>query len=77
MSNKHTKDIKTDKAAPPSSLLGKIDYVDRVISGWLHGCVVKPSFLEFIILPFAFIFQPPMVPFLICSVGIFMPILEE
>ena len=63
-------------AATPTTLLGKIDYVDRKLSGYLHTCVVKPRFLELIILPFAFLFQPHMVPFLLATVGIFLPYAE-
>ena len=37
-------------------LIGKFDQVDRAVSGLLHSCVVKPQFLEFIILPFAYLF---------------------
>lgn len=39
--------------------------------------MVKPKFLELIIFPFAAIFQPFLVPFVLISVGVFMPVLEE
>jgi hypothetical protein len=58
-------------------MLGKLDYLDKKISGWIHGCVVKPAFLELIISPFAFLFQPPMFPFIVATVGVFLPVLEE
>jgi hypothetical protein len=43
-------------SATPQTLIGKLDYLDKKISGWIHGCVVKPAFLELIIFPFAFLF---------------------
>ena len=57
--------------------MGKLDYIDRYLSGWIHTCVVKPSLLEFIIFPFAFMFQAPMFPFIVTAVGVFLPVLEE
>lgn len=58
-------------------MLEKVDYIDRKISGYIHNCVVRPQFLELLIFPFAFLFQPYMVPVLLASVGVFMPIIEE
>ena len=61
----------------PVTLLEKIDYIDRKLSGYIHECVVRPQFLELIIFPFAFLFQPYMVPFLLAAVGVFFPVFEE
>ena len=58
-------------------LIDKFDQLDRFVSGILHYCVVKPQFLEFAILPFAYLFQPFMFPFLIVTIGIFFPVVEE
>jgi hypothetical protein len=60
-----------------SGLIDKFDQVDRFVSGLLHSCVVKPQFLELVILPFAYLFQPFMFPFLIVTIGIFFPVVEE
>jgi hypothetical protein len=65
------------KEKQPETLLELIDHLDRKVSGWIHNCVVRPQFLELIIFPFAFLFQPYMILFLLLSVGIFFPIVEE
>ena len=39
--------------------------------------MVRPRFLEFVILPFAYLFQPIMMPLLFLSVGVFLPHLEQ
>ena len=68
----NTSETKTD----PKTLLEVLDFLDKKLSGWIHSCVVKPRFLELIILPFAFLFQPYVFPLLIGTVGVFLPILE-
>lgn len=67
--------LKKDRA--PDSLLGLIDHFDRKVSGWIHNSVVRPQFLELIIFPFAFLFQPYSILILFIAVGILFPIVEE
>ena len=61
----------------PEGFIGKLDFVDRKLSGYVHSCVIKPRVLELIILPFAVLFQPFLVPVILAAVGIFMPVLED
>lgn len=61
----------------PKTLIEKLDFIDRKLSGYVHSCVVKPRLLELIIFPFAVIFQPFMVPIVLASIGLFMPVLED
>ena len=63
--------------ATPQGFIGKLDFVDRKLSGYVHSCVIKPRVLELIIFPFAVLFQPFLVPVLLAAVGIFMPVLED
>ena len=70
-------DKKTTTTAPPTTLLGKLDYIDKTVSGWIHSCKVKPVLLELIIFPFAYLFQPVMFPLLLTVVGVFIPTIEK
>jgi hypothetical protein len=56
MASKKAQPTEVEVSATPQTLIGKLDYLDKKISGWIHGCVVKPAFLELIIFPFAFLF---------------------
>jgi hypothetical protein len=56
-----------------SSLLYKLDELDKKASKYFHDIILKPKFMEFFILPFAFAFSPFIVPVLIYAVGFWIP----
>ena len=59
--------------AQSTTIMNRIDTIDRKISSFFHGTILKPQILEFIILPFAYLFSPFFVPVLILIVGFKIP----
>ncbi len=56
-----------------SDLFSKITNIDKNISSLFHKVVMKPKFLEFLLLPFGYVFSPFCVPFLVLLVGYKIP----
>jgi hypothetical protein len=61
----------------PKTLLWQIDYVDKWLSKFVHDCVIRPKFMEYIVFPFAFLFSPYFIPVLIYSTGFVFPRANE
>jgi membrane-associated phospholipid phosphatase len=62
-----------DAVNTTDTLLSKFDLVDKAVSGLIHTAIIRPRFLEYIVLPFAFIFNPIFVPVLIFTIGFVIP----
>eukprot|EP00347_Sterkiella_histriomuscorum_P013114 403365965 len=55
------------------TLLSKFDLADRVLSAFIHDCVIKPQILEMLVLPFSLAFHPVAVICLIYVIGFLLP----
>lgn len=55
------------------SIIKMIKNIDRNTSSLIHQCVVRPRFLELLIIPFALMFNPFVVPFIAMVIGFICP----
>ena len=50
-----------------------VNRLDEWTSSWIHEAVVKPKFLEILIMPFAALFQPLLVPVIGILMAYYVP----
>ena len=56
-----------------AAVLAFLNKVDTRLSNFVHEAIVKPTFLEFIVTPFGFFFQPHFFPILVVAMGFLFP----